>query len=79
MSGKPTDIVERLRELQAKPRWLTQHELEEVIDEIERLRAALSDVRSYLRDKKTWHAPPTAEQLADTVLDMLEVVSIDLT
>jgi len=48
-------------------------------DEIERLRAALSDVRSYLRDKKTWHAPPTAEQLADTVLDMLEAAGIDLT
>jgi hypothetical protein len=38
-----TDIIEQLRKLQDEPRWLTHHEIQEIIDEIERLRSTLRE------------------------------------
>jgi hypothetical protein len=48
MSEKPTDIIATLRELQGKPRCLTHHEIQEIIDEVESLRSTLEGVVVYL-------------------------------
>jgi hypothetical protein len=48
MSEEPTDIIATLRELQGKPRYLTHHEIQEIIDEVESLRSMLDGVVVYL-------------------------------
>src|SRR5215469_12598861 len=58
-----TDIVERLRKLQDEPRCLTHSELQEIIDELERLRAALQKI-AY----PEWGEYPSDEMIVKAVL-----------